>query len=280
MKVLAGIVLYQPDTERLTENINAIRNQVDAILLVDNGSNNLDKVKEISGDTVFYIENGANLGIAAALNKIMRYAAENGYEWVLTLDQDSVCNEGLVDEYRKYTYLEDAGVMTCRILDRHLTEDEMSEEQSEDVREAKRCITSASFCSVKAYLKTKGFDEWLFIDWVDFDYCAQIRKIGYKVYRVNFVGMIHEIGHGKTVKLLHRHFNVYNHSAFRHYYINRNRLYVAKMYPEEYSVPNQFKKVIKDIILVTLYETDKTAKLKAIFKGVRDYRKRLMDVSK
>lgn len=36
--VCAGIVLYNPDSERLAENIKAARPQVEQIILVDNGT--------------------------------------------------------------------------------------------------------------------------------------------------------------------------------------------------------------------------------------------------
>ena len=38
MKTLAGIVLYNPDIERLRENIAAIAPQVDTLLFIDNAS--------------------------------------------------------------------------------------------------------------------------------------------------------------------------------------------------------------------------------------------------
>ena len=41
-KTMAGIVLFNPDLERLNENISAVITQVDNVLLVDNNSNNLE----------------------------------------------------------------------------------------------------------------------------------------------------------------------------------------------------------------------------------------------
>ena len=272
MKVLAGIVLFKPDIARLKDNITAIRDQVDEIVLVDNGSDNLDDVKAIFGDEVKYIENGENLGIAAALNKMMDYGLENGFQWVVTLDQDSVCNPGLVDEYKKFADIPDAGMITCRIMDRNTTGDEIGEEQEEDCREIKRCITSASFCSVKAYRSVGPYDEWMFIDWVDFEYCARLRKNGYKIYRVNFVGMIHEIGHGRNVRLIREQI-FHNHSAFRQYYIARNRLYVAYNYPEEYSLLRERWHILVDVLLITFYGDNKREKIKAMSRGVSDFKK-------
>jgi rhamnosyltransferase len=46
MKTLAAIVLFNPEIERLNQNIEAIFNQVDDVVLIDNGSSNLNEVKE------------------------------------------------------------------------------------------------------------------------------------------------------------------------------------------------------------------------------------------
>lgn len=47
-KVLAIIVTYNPEIIRLTECINSLAPQVERIILVDNGSNNSDLIKNIS----------------------------------------------------------------------------------------------------------------------------------------------------------------------------------------------------------------------------------------
>ena len=41
MKIGAGIVTYQPDMDRLRENLNAVVGQVDFVVCVDNGSRNI-----------------------------------------------------------------------------------------------------------------------------------------------------------------------------------------------------------------------------------------------
>ena len=51
LKVLAGIVLYNPDLERLSENVSAIIPQVDILLLVDNKSNNINEIISLYKET-------------------------------------------------------------------------------------------------------------------------------------------------------------------------------------------------------------------------------------
>lgn len=93
MKYIAGIVLYNPDLGRLKENIESICKQVDKVILIDNGSDNIREIEDLIKEYLncILLKNGENMGIAYALNQILKYAYENDVKWFLTLDQDSVC---------------------------------------------------------------------------------------------------------------------------------------------------------------------------------------------
>ena len=41
MKIVAGIILYNPDIDRLMDNISAISPQVESIIIIDNNSINI-----------------------------------------------------------------------------------------------------------------------------------------------------------------------------------------------------------------------------------------------
>ena len=88
--VCAVIVAFNP-SERLLENVAALRPQVAEVVVVDNASSpsTLQDIQEVEkcGAKVFY--NEENLGIAAALNIGVNYALEQGYAWIATFDQDS-----------------------------------------------------------------------------------------------------------------------------------------------------------------------------------------------
>ena len=229
MRFLAGIVLYNPDINRLKDNIDAIYTQVEAVLFINNGSKNLDEVKSLldAYPNMVTIDNGENLGIATALKEIMEYGIQNAYDWVLTLDQDSVCQPGLIQTYADLCGLDKAGILTCNIVDRNFSVPNGFKPE-EKYREVQQCITSASLISTKAYLQTDGFDEKLFIDSVDFDICINMRMHGFKIYKINFDGILHEVGHGRNVKLLLKDYVSYNHSPFRQYYMARNHKYLVK----------------------------------------------------
>lgn len=124
-KICAGIVTYQPDIGRLRENITAVLPQAEKIFIVDNGSADLDRIDELLADfppgSVERIANGENMGIAHALNQLLEAADGAGYDWILTLDQDSVVMDRLAEEYGKYLDTPQVGMLCCLIVDRNFS---------------------------------------------------------------------------------------------------------------------------------------------------------------
>lgn len=276
MRVLAGIVLFNPDIDRLKENIDAIYCQVDSVVLVNNGSINFDKVQVFAEgyEGIRYIDNKKNLGIATALKRMMDFAIQEQYDWVLTLDQDSVCQPGLIEKYLHYVGIEKVGILTCNIVDRNFSVDSGFKENQE-YREIKQCITSASLVSVAAYRQTDGFDEKMFIDSVDFDICINMRKHGFKIIKVNFNGILHEVGHGENVKLFFKDYISYNHSPIRQYYMARNQRYLVKKYPDQFSRSKEWIRELRIELIIVLYEKNKIKKIRSRWKGIRDANKLL-----
>ncbi|BBH27392.1 glycosyl transferase family 2 [Intestinibaculum porci] len=269
MKTLASITTYNSNLDRLRLNVDAIAKQVDRVLIIDNNSENFQDIQDLLSSilNVDYIINKENLGVATALKQAMDYAIKKNYSWVLTLDQDSVCYDGLIEEYKKFTNLPDVGILSCNIIDRNFSE-KNDFNQHENYKEIEKCITSASFTNVKAYKDTDGYDTSMFIDGVDWDICYNFRSHGYKIYKINFDGVLHEVGHGRNVKLLGKEYIVYGESPLRNYYSARNNIYLAKKYPEYVSFTRTILREIKFIILIILYENKKFAKVSNRLKGL------------
>ena len=101
-KIAAVVVLYNPDSV-VMGNLNSYINQVDKLYAVDNSENInsmlVEKIKCIKDAE--YISNAKNLGIAAALNIGAKKAIEEGFEFLLTMDQDSRISENFADEMIK-----------------------------------------------------------------------------------------------------------------------------------------------------------------------------------
>lgn len=271
---IAGIVLYNPDIQRLHENIDGIINQVDLVILIDNGSRNLDEVQIMikNYSTIELICNNKNMGIARALNQIGEKAENLKADWFLTLDQDSVCQSGLISEYEKVINNPDIAIVTCEIKDRNF---DMIEANADKMVYISTCITSGSFMNTAIWKRLGGFDEKLFIDKVDTDYCFRAIHESYKIAKIHYYGLLHEVGYGTSNKSFGNimAFKVFNHSAMRCYYITRNQIYFARKHSKQLGISRRLRyerTAWTRIVVYLFYEHNKLEKMKAWIKGLRD----------
>lgn len=266
--IVAGIVLYNPVMERLQENIQAIKDQVDKLVLVDNGSMRQEYAQWNENDNrIVIIRHAENMGIAVALNDILQYAYNNGYQWALTLDQDSVALPGMVAKMSLYAKAE-IGIVCPLIKDRNFFHS--SQEMDGGAKELDYCITSASLTNVTAWKKVGGFDNKMFIDWVDWDICIAMRKAGYKIIQTGDAVLLHELGtKAKCTHLLGHEILLLHRSPFRYYYVIRNRVYLGRKYPSE-GYCKQIWIAIKSILKVVLFEKNKKNNIVAMAKGLKD----------
>lgn len=229
-RILAVVVLYFPASPPAD-----LSGEVDDVLVVDNTNN--------------------NIGVAAALNLGLKKAVEEKFDWLLTMDQDSVFEPGALNELKKVALSCDDKV--AWISPFHKTQ--KAKAASTGIEEVRFEMTSGSLIRTGLGF----FEEKLFIDSVDNEYCLRLRKNGYKIIRVNHAVLRHQLG---TLKKNWLGFSTIVHPASRRYYITRNMLYVMSKYPEfrMFGV----KELLKSLALIILVEKDKANKLKAFFRGI------------
>lgn len=274
MRILAGIVTYNPDIFRLRQNIDAVIQQVDKLLIIDNGSKNnflSEIVKEYPNLSVIKLDE--NMGIAFALNQIGNYAVAEKYEWFLTLDQDTVIEKDLCGQYSSfinshYEFITKIAILTCQFRDRN---NPHFDNQKEEYLEVRDCITSAALNNTDIFINVKGFSNEMFIDEVDNDYCAKVRVAGKKIIRLKISGFLHEVGKATIHNILGFQMISENHSAFRKYYMSRNAIYMARKYLFfEKNYLYYYKYTIIILLKILFLEQDKMDKLFAYFRGIKD----------
>jgi len=270
--VCAGIILYNPNIERLTENVNAILSQVSEVVFVDNASNNLEEIRLHFTDRRFHwIINDTNIGISGALNQLINFASDNSYQWILTLDQDSVCESHLVSELEKYIHTDEKLAMVSpRIVDRtdlHLANHESYDAETEDVT---LCITSGCLTNVMAVIEVGLFDERLFIDSVDHEMCLRLRRARYRIIRVNNAKLLQEFGQSTIKRKFLWKTVVFDfYPPIRVYYQTRNNLFLLRKYKKEYDPHPLYCKfhMIAIFAIRQLYEPQKIKRTLAFFRG-------------
>ncbi len=264
-KIVAGIVLYNPELKRLEENIGHIVCQVDGVLLFDNGSANINEIETLIRQMpqgITLIKENANIGIASALNRLCGYAEKQGYQYIITLDHDSVCPRDLikvlVDDLRP-----DVAVVGPNIIYRG---NESFAVRKSEVESVDWVITSASLTSLAAWREIGGFDETMFIDGVDRDFCIRAKRKGYSILKDYKAELLHELGNLKCRKVFGRTVYVTNHSPLRKYYMVRNAVYLDRKHGEK----RRFSVIAKNLIKTLLFENKKIEKFKAMAKGIHE----------
>lgn len=243
--VLAVIVSYEPNPELLISLIEPIRgNAAIDVLIVDNSESTEGRnaATAIAGSLgVELILNPRNLGVAEAQNIGLRTALARDYSFVLLLDQDSSLGDRAVERlmaaHRRLVELgERVAAVGPSFLDprnglgfpfvrlRRVRMGKLWPSPGAEI-ECDLLISSGCLVSLEAVRTVGEMDAALFIDYVDFEWCARARAAGYKVFGISDAKMRHTIGTG-AFKIFGRLIMV--HAPIRHYYLIRNALLFAR----------------------------------------------------
>ena len=270
-RIAAGIVTFNPHIERLRKNIEAVAPQVDKIFLIDNGSGNKDEIAALSKEypCCEIIQNQDNQGLAKALNQLLDRAEHHGFTWVLTLDDDSVCDADMVRKFQKCTDRERAGII-CPIARDDRTEQKKAEIRSECSR-IEHCITAGSLTNVEAWRAVGGFDERMFIDFVDIEFCTRLRENGYRIWQVKDTFVHQQYGNIRgSFTLFGRKLYRFDYSPTRVYYSVRNQIYYLRKHRKSVSVARQIAFLTGYIGKRIVFERQRIASVRAVTRGLRD----------
>jgi len=208
----AVVVVFHPGDE-LVGNILSYLNKVDKVYVYKNSVIKPTLAKSLAdmGGKVIVVGDEHNTGIAKALNEGCEAACRDGYEFLLTMDQDSSFDSFYVDFSGNLD--EDVGLLYPVY-------------QLESVESRSRppwVMTSGNIVSLSAWRHVGGFDSSLFIDGVDFEFCMRLMCSGFSVLEDDTAKLQHQLGDSLEFKaFLFIRYRVANHSPIRQYYIFRN----------------------------------------------------------
>lgn len=275
--VASVTVLYNPGMDVIT-NLNSYVDQVDKLFIIDNSENIKEDLIEkiVALKNTEYIKNKSNLGIAAALNTGAAKAINEGYKFLLTMDQDSKASSGMVEKLLKIINTSDKiGIVAAE----HVNPDIQEEPKTEVIKEIIYTMTSGNMVNLSAYKRAGGYLEKLFIDHVDHEFCLRLKKFGFKVVKVSNAIVYHKVGEASKRKFLNHYLYPTNHSPVRLYYRTRNRFFIDNIYKNifpEY-VKEDRKNMKREILEIILYDDKRIKKIKMMIKGFWDYKKNRFD---
>ena len=260
MRIAACIVLYHPDSSDLEKNIRAISDHIDLLFL---WRNSIEKVivPENLSCRILWMGDGTNQYIAHPLNCCLSYCIENGFDYLLTMDQDS--------EFEDFgRFIETVSVLRNETLYRRTIIFAPNINHRYDISYSfiavESTITSGSLCDVRAAIAIGGFREAYQIYWVDGEFCHRAHLNGYDIFTLTENNLKQQFG---KITMVHG-VTCYNYSAQSYYFLFRNMLWMHREYktnPSRRCILYSTQMYIKGILIG---ENEKWKKLKAIWKGV------------
>lgn len=272
-KIGAIIVTYNCDNG-LGERIKVLDPQVQEILIIDN--NSTDDVKLIlnnlseTSEKLNIIYNSYNSGIAHALNQGIKWFSDKGYDWVVTLDHDSVCEEYMINnmliQYDKLAgdIKTKVAVLAPEIYDLNINSYTYSVLNGDQYELKRNVIQSGTMFNLDVLRKIGLFNENLFIYYVDDEMCERLLQNNYHIIMVKGAILYHEEGEKVKKKFIYREIILNNYSGKSLYYIIRNALYMHKKYRRK----DYIMRFCTESTKVILFDSKK---IPYIFKGVSDF---------
>jgi len=267
MLEVAVVTLFNPDATVIS-NLKSYLPYVKELLIVDNSKEPFDLSsleKEFS--SIYILSYSQNLGIAKALNLAITYARNKGYTWLLTMDQDSYFPSSEIKNFISYFHEVDNSNLAIftPLHNKKFLKEKKNYNSKEDY-----VMTSGNIIHINSAIKIGLFDEKLFIDEVDHDFCLRLREEGFTILQNHNCYIHHTLG------VKYKNINLY--SSQRLYYMLRNYLYIRKKHKDKW---NAFFKtrdlyLLKFFLKQILYAKRRKESMGMLFQGIQDYRKNSM----
>lgn len=271
----AVVVLYRPGTDTVF-NLSEYAIGFGRMWAIDNSEEpDAQIVAAISAiPKVEYVSMHGNSGLGTALNAGIARAKDAGFAWAVTFDQDSSPDARMLYELLRCASsclaTREVGLVSPVLR----LENGPAETGYEGCRDALTTITSGSLVSVAAWEKVGGFDEDLFIDQVDHEFCLRLHAAGLAVLECGSAFLEHRMGEMRQRRLRGPVY-VSNHSALRRYYITRNRFAVSQRFRAQFPEfsAREMSAQRHELMKVVLLEDHKLEKLLMSWRGYRDFRR-------
>jgi rhamnosyltransferase len=242
-KTAAVIVGYNPEYAVMYQLLDLVSTQVDTLILVDNGG--AEAFSEFKGNgtvNYIYIDAGKNAGLGCGLNIGCRIAVEQGADYIALFDQDSAPPRDLIanllSSHRKLVEKQ----INCAAIgpvyyDRRESEIKYfnfyreignkiitisPSSSDEQMIQVDALITSGMLIRSSVLLNGFYFDESLFVEYTDSEWCFRVRHAGYQLFADMHVVMPHTPAESPAVRLFGLSF--YRYSPVRRYYWYRNTM--------------------------------------------------------
>lgn len=273
MDILCVVVVYNPDILLLIENIQGVIGDVKKVIVWQNSKLATEDINSLyssfGNEKLSFVGNKTNDGIPKALNYAIDHMEEYECDYLLTMDQDS----RWINFHTYISFIEKEPkdrIYGPEIIANTDTNNEDRLNKHLMIRGAGYVITSGMLCHRGVLLVVGRFNESLFIDAVDEEYCYRARKTGIQSVQVHGAYLRQQFGASRIESFAGRKTIVSNYSASRYYYIVRNHLYLIRSgLPTKEEKKSIFINYVRaPIVKCLLFENHKAKKSWAIARGI------------
>lgn len=275
MKLSSVVVWFNPDGSAV-ENVAAYSSLCEKIYIVDNSeTDNSALAKKIQN--AVYLPNFKNLGIAQALNVGCGNAVRDGFEWCMTMDQDSSWEISVLQDFlTELQKMNDEKIASFAPVHSNEVKSVVGEIKHNAAKKNSvayvfqdKVMTSGNIINLSVWQQVGKFNEDLFIDEVDHEFCYRLLENGYKICEFKDILMRHTLGCVKKTILP----RPCKHSGVRLFYIFRNMLYIKSRYPAFFR-KNGYKKYMVSAVIQKIFEL-KFSDLAYMAKGISACKKNI-----
>lgn len=261
MKILAFVVTYNPAEDLLKSNIGAFIDHVDKIIIWENTPiEDRNRYRFLKDDKIEYQGDCFN-SISKALNRGWHYAKDNGYDFFLTMDQDSIWQNFEEFKNKVKEINETQFIFAPRI--------EPGYYGDSPEKKVTWTITSGMLVPVKTIEAIGGYNEDLCIDGIDMDFCLRARNRGFITIILKDGILKQRYGNPQKINISITKFACSNYPPKRLYEIYKSHIYFLF----KYRMPFERRLWIMKTCLFTIpikvvfFEKDKFNKIKSAWWG-------------
>ena len=270
MNIAGVVILYHPDIEQLSDNIQTYLNGLKQLYVYDNSESKTPGLEEALlklHPSIQYHYFNANEGIAKRLNQAIAQATSNQYDYLLTMDQDSSFNYGDFDKYK--LSIQSSGDINVAQFGVNCQPDFTL--PKDEPEEALTLITSGSILNVSLTKHIGPFNEDLFIDFVDAEFSYRVIQNGHTNLMFSNIVLNHALGtleEGRGLGNFKKSMRII-HAPTRVFYIVRNGLYL--LFKAQGLTSSMKKDVIRCIKIIKndlIYNPQLFSVYKNVFAGI------------
>ena len=280
LKITLNVVFYNPKQNDINQFINLSKNfEYSQCYLNSKIEKKNHHLLELNKINIMGI--GKNIGLSKAYNILIKNQIKN-FNFAFIIDQDSRFDAEILNSFfnevkDKFNSQNNLAIVSMKPKNDLNSSYIMNPNNkiSRKFRSLPYVINSGSLLYLKAWLDIGGYDEELFIDKIDFNFCKSLRIKNWVILQSQIYYFNHSLGRPKKFLLGIIKYNSYNKK--RHYYIMKSRIYTFLKFNNRSNILDKIIKlfflliqIIKHIYLVLIFENNKKVKLNFLFKGIKE----------